>query len=171
MGMAIQRRSKFITAIRVVCLIICMLSHAGVCGDSNSLTFFGWSDQHVKTGGDGEHLIPAIDAMNILPGRAYPASTGGKVDEPNFVIGLGDITEWPTRAARDTYQQLITGRLRFPSYDVAGNHDSGGRVQSPTIHDWLVRHDQGLVKEETFPGTYVLLYHLSLAGCATDDQD
>jgi uncharacterized membrane protein len=43
--------------------------------------------------------------------------------------------------------------------------------QEPTVHDWLVRHDPGLVKEETFPGTYVVLYHLSLAGCATDDQD
>jgi hypothetical protein len=121
-----------------------MLSHAEVCGDSNSLTFFGWSDQHVKTNGDGEYLIPAIDAMNILPERVYPASIGGKVDEPNFVIGLGDITEWPTRAAKNTYQQLITRRLRFPSYDVAGNHDSGGREKSPTIHDWLIKRHGSL---------------------------
>jgi predicted phosphodiesterase len=121
-----------------------MLSHAAVYGDSNSLTFFGWSDQHVKTDGDGRHLIPAIDAMNIMPERTYPPSIGGKVDEPDFVIGLGDITEWPTRTARDTYQQLITGRLRFPSYDVAGNHDSGGRVQSPTIHDWLIKRHGSL---------------------------
>jgi len=39
---------------------------------------------------------------------------------------------------------LITGRLRFPSYDVAGNHDSGGRVQSPTIHDWLIKRHGSL---------------------------
>lgn len=128
----------------MVCLIICVLSHAGVCGDSNSLTFFGWSDQHVKTDGDGEHLIPAIDATNMLSERAYPLSIGGKVGEPDFVIGLGDITEWPTRAAKDTYQQLITGRLKFPNYDVAGNHDSGGRVQSPTIHDWLIKRHGSL---------------------------
>jgi len=88
MGMTIRRRSKVKTVIRVFCLIICILSYAGVCGDSNSLTFFGWSDQHVKTDGDGEHLIPAIDAMNILPQKIYPASIGGKVDEPDFVIGL-----------------------------------------------------------------------------------
>jgi len=144
MGMTILRGSKVKTVILVFCLIICILSHAGVCGNSNSLTFFGWSDQHVKTDGDGEHLIPAIDAMNILSQKAYPASIGGKVDEPNFVIGLGDITEWPTRAAKNTYQQLITGRLRFPSYDVAGNHDSGGRAQSPTIHDWLIKRHGSL---------------------------
>jgi predicted phosphodiesterase len=121
-----------------------MLSHAGVCGDSNSLTFFGWSDQHVKTDGDGKHLIPAINAMNAMTEKAYPANIGGKVGEPDFVIGLGDITEWPTRAAKDTYQQLITGRLRFPTYDVAGNHDSGGRVQNPTIHDWLIKRHGSL---------------------------
>ena len=144
MCITIHGRSKVKTIIRLVCLIICMLPNAGVCGDSNSLTFFGWSDQHVKTDGDGEHLITAIDAMNIMPGRAYPASIGGKVEEPNFVVGLGDITEWPTRAAKNTYQQLITERLKFSSYDVAGNHDSGGRVKSPTIHDWLIKRHGSL---------------------------
>ncbi len=142
--MTICRESKIKTVILMVCLVICVLSHAGICGDSNSLTFFGWSDQHVKTDGVGEHLIPAIDAMNIMPERAYPLSIGGKVGEPDFVIGLGDIAEWPTRAAKDTYQQLITGRLKFPSYDVAGNHDSGGLVQSPTVHDWLIKRHGAL---------------------------
>ena len=117
--------------------LIYVLSHVGICDETNTLTFFGWSDQHIKTDGDGAHLVPAIDAMNTLPGRAYPAHIGGRVEDPNFVIGLGDITEWPSRAARNTYEQLITKRLRFRSYDVAGNHDSGGGVPSPTMHDWL----------------------------------
>lgn len=133
----------FLTSV-VVCLGVCILSEAGFCADSSVLTFFGWSDQHVKTDGDGSHLIPAIDAMNHMPGTAYPASIGGKVEEPNFVMGLGDITEWPTRAARDTYEQLITKRLRFRSYDVAGNHDSGGLTPSPTIHDWLIKRHGAL---------------------------
>ena len=125
----------------MACLVIFILAQAGVCAETNSLTFFGWSDQHIQTDGDGTHLIPAIDAMSKLPQMAYPASVGGKVAEPDFVIGLGDITEWPTRAARDTYQKLITKRLKFPSYDVAGNHDSGGLSPSDTIHNWLIeRH-------------------------------
>jgi predicted phosphodiesterase len=82
--------------------------------------------------------------MNKIPGTAYPAGIGGKVEEPNFVMGLGDITEWPTLAARDTYEQLITRRLRFRSYDVAGNHDSGGLTPSPTIHDWLIKRHGAL---------------------------
>jgi len=105
------------------------------------LTFFGWSDQHVQTDGDGGHLVPAILGMNGLAGRGYPAGIGGIVGKPAFVFGLGDITEWPTRAARDTYERLITKRLKFPSYDVAGNHDTGGNAPSRTVLDWLVaRH-------------------------------
>jgi len=106
---------------------------------AGGLTFFGWSDQHVATDGSAEHLVPAIEAMNALPGREFPASAGEVVEEPAFVIGLGDITEWPTRAARNAYNKLITTKLKFPSYDVAGNHDSGGKEPSPAVHDWLKR--------------------------------
>ena len=134
---------RFLT-FALVSLAICLSSSTGFCADSGVLTFFGWSDQHVKTDGDGSHLIPAIDAMNKMPGTAYPASIGGKVEEPNFVMGLGDISEWPAVAARDTYEQLITKRLRFRSYDVAGNHDSGGLSPSPTIHDWLMKRHGAL---------------------------
>jgi hypothetical protein len=135
---------KIKTLIRVVCLVICFLAPSTILAETCVLTFFGWSDQHVKADGDGEHLIPAIDAMNKLPGRAYPAHITGQVDEPNFVMGLGDITEWPSRPARDTYERLITNRLRFPSFDVAGNHDSGGLTPSPTIHDWLIKRHGAL---------------------------
>ncbi len=141
MSTKIRTASKVKAAMCVACLVICILSQAGVCAETNALTFFGWSDQHIKNDGDGTHLIPAIDAMNKLPQTAYPASIGGKVAKPDFVIGLGDITEWPTRAAADTYKKLITESLKFPSYDIAGNHDSGGLSPSPTIHNWLIeRH-------------------------------
>lgn len=113
-------------------------------GQENALTFFGWSDQHVQVDGSGEHLIPAIDAMNTLAGQAYPEAIGGVVEKPAFVFGLGDITEWPSRAALDTYEQLITKRLKFPSYDVAGNHDIGGLSPSTTVLDWLARRHGGL---------------------------
>jgi len=141
MSTKIRIASTVKAAICAACLVICILSQAAVCAETNTLTFFGWSDQHVQTDGDGAHLIPAIDAMNKLPQTPYPASIAGKVAKPDFVIGLGDITEWPTRAAQDTYEKLITERLKFPSYDVEGNHDSGGLSPSPTIHNWLIeRH-------------------------------
>jgi len=114
---------------------------ADVGSDEPTLTFFGWSDQHVQTDGDAKHLIPAIDAMNALPGTPYPESISGKVAEPAFVFGCGDITEWPTHAAMKAYDQLITERLKFPAYDILGNHDEGGKVPSETMRKWLVsRH-------------------------------
>lgn len=109
-----------------------------------TLTFFGWSDQHIQVDGDGKHLVPAIDAMNTLPGQAYPEAIGGTVEKPAFVFGLGDLSEWPSRAALDTYEQLITKRLKFPSYDIAGNHDLGGLSPSNTVLDWLIRRHGAL---------------------------
>ena len=109
-----------------------------------ALTFFGWSDQHVQVDGNGEHLIPAIEAMNTLPGRAYPEAIGGNVDKPAFVFGLGDITEWPSRAAVDTYEQLITKRLKSPTYDIAGNHDIGGLSPVDTVLSWITKRHGAL---------------------------
>ena len=144
MSTKIRTATTVKAAIYAACIVICVLSQAAVCAETNTLTFFGWSDQHVQTDGNGTHLIPAIDAMNKLPQTPYPANIAGKVAEPDFVIGLGDITEWPTRAARDTYEKLITERLKFPSYDVEGNHDSGGLSPSPTIHNWLIKRHGSL---------------------------
>ena len=130
-----------IVLVMVSCCAVSRALPADLGLDEPMLTFFGWSDQHVQTSGDGRHLVPAIQAMNALPGKAYPEAIGGVVDKPAFVFGLGDITEWPTRAALTTYKQLITKQLKFPSYDVAGNHDIGGKVPSRTVLDWLVaRH-------------------------------
>ncbi len=108
------------------------------------LTFFGWSDQHVRVDGNGEHLIPAIEAMNALPGRAYPEAIGGTVDKPAFVFGLGDMTEWPSRAAMDTYEQLVTKRLKFPTYEIAGNHDLGGLSPNDTVTSRLIKRHGAL---------------------------
>jgi hypothetical protein len=137
----VSSRTK-ITGTTLVVLLMGLLFASDVkAGQDNALTFFGWSDQHVQVDGNGDHLIPAIDAMNALPGRDWPEAVGGSVAKPAFVFGLGDMTEWPSHAAKDTYEQLITKRLKFPSYDVAGNHDIGGNSPTRTVLDWLVaRH-------------------------------
>ncbi len=111
---------------------------------ADELTFFGWSDQHVQTDGNGDHLLPAIDAMNGLPGTPYPESIGGKVAEPAFVFGCGDISEWPTHAAMKTYDGLIAGRLKFPAYDIVGNHDEGGKSPSETMKKWVLSRHKAL---------------------------
>lgn len=136
MDMKEKKASLLATTLSVISIAV-----SAVCASEGALTFFGWSDQHVQTDGDGSHLIPAIEAMNDLPGTKYPADIGGKVAEPEFVLGCGDITEWPTTAARETYDELVTKRLKFPSYDIIGNHDEGGMMPSETMKKWIIaRH-------------------------------
>jgi len=125
-------KMRLLTSILALVGLVTTTSGAGPQAEKPvGLTFFGWSDQHVQTNGDGGHLVGAIEGMNGLAGRGYPAGVGGVVGKPAFVFGLGDITEWPARAARDTYDRLITKRLKLPSYDVAGNHDTGGNSAQP----------------------------------------
>jgi hypothetical protein len=125
----------------LVCLFTSLLASFA---DQPELTFFGWSDQHVQTNGDGSHLVPAIEAMNKLPGTAYPERIGGSVAKPAFVLGCSDITEWPTNAAKKTYEELLTKRLKFPAYDIVGNHDEGGQSPSETIKRWIIARHGGL---------------------------
>ena len=109
-----------------------------------SLTFFGWSDQHVKTDGNVSRLLPFVAAMNQMPGTPYPEKIAGNVAEPAFLIGAGDVTEWPTHAAMRGYENLLKNNLKWKAYDVLGNHDDGGRAFSPTMLDWSKRRHGGL---------------------------
>ena len=119
-------------------LYLLLLSITSFAQENNpALTFFGWSDQHTNTSGDTSRLHPFVDAMNTMAGTAWPKTVGGKVAKPSFVIGAGDITEWPTHAAMKGYDSLLNNRLQFPAYDVLGNHDDGGRAFSPTMINWL----------------------------------
>jgi 3',5'-cyclic AMP phosphodiesterase CpdA len=134
-----MRRRIFLKLTILSCLLV-----ATFATEAAALTFFGWSDQHTKTSGDTSSLHPFVDAMNTMAGTAWPKSVGGKVDKPSFVIGAGDITEWPTNAAMKGYDALLSDRLKFPAYDVLGNHDDGGRAFSPTMINWLKKKHGGL---------------------------
>lgn len=127
--------------------------------DEPRLTFFGWSDQHVAINGDGKHLEPAIDAMNVLPGTEFPPALGGKVASPAFVFGCGDITDWPATAAKNTYNDLITKRLKFPAYDVAGNHDEGGDSPVDTVLKWLIARHGALSYTFTSGGVHFVIVY------------
>ena len=151
--------NRVVVAVTLGWLIVSSPAIGASNRQDNALTFFAWSDQHVQTDGNGEHLIPAIDAMNSLPGKAYPEALGGAVAKPVFVFGLGDISEWPTAAAKNTYEQLITKRLKFPSFDLAGNHDLGGLSPSDTVLTWLVqRHGSLRYTFEKSGVTFIALF-------------
>jgi hypothetical protein len=111
--------------------------------EEKTLTFFGWSDTHIPVDGDGSKLWPAVDAMNSLPGNPFPKNIGGTVDTPAFVFNCGDITHWPTYQARKTYEDLLSKRLRYPSYEILGNHDEAGadgvKDAPPIMKKWFKR--------------------------------
>lgn len=94
----------------------------------NDITFFGTTDTHYSDGPPAGARV-RIDAMNALPGTPYPDSVGGAVAEPRGVVFTGDLTnasqeiEW----SRFTLDFGINGegRLRFPVYELTGNHDAG----------------------------------------------
>jgi hypothetical protein len=108
------------------------------------LTFYGWSDQHVKTDGDAKHVLPFVEAMNAMAGTAYPEAIGGKVAAPAFVFGAGDITEWPTHKAMLAYDDIVKKRLKIKAYDVLGNHDDGGEAPSKTMINWAIKRHGAL---------------------------
>jgi len=97
--------------------------------------------------------------MNALPGTAYPEALGGVVAKPAFVFGLGDITEWPSQAAKNTYERFLKERLKFPSFDIAGNHDIGGLSPSDTVLNWLIqRHGSLRYTFEKAGVTFIALF-------------
>lgn len=130
---------------RMVGALVLAALWAGAAGaQEGEVAFLGWSDQHVKTDGQARHLIPAIEAMNAIAGTSYPDSIGGKVEAPAFVFGCGDSTEWPTHAAKNAYEEMLSRRLKIKSYEMVGNHDEGGKSPSRTIKDWIIARHGGL---------------------------
>jgi len=74
-----------------------------------------------------------IDAMNALPRASFPAAIGGVVGIPLGVAVLGDLTnDAATPGQQFSWRQFTAdfgvngeGRLRFPVYELPGNHDGG----------------------------------------------
>lgn len=126
---------------------------------ADDLTFLGWSDQHVTPAGDASHLFPAIDAMNAIENTPFPESIGGRVPRPAFVLGLGDATEWPTRAAKNAYHDALAKRLKLPAYDLIGNHDEGGNSPSRTMKDWIISRHGALSYAFDHAGIHFLMVY------------
>jgi len=101
---------------------------------AGGITFFITSDTHY---GLSQTVAAAdektIDAMNTLPGKAYPREIGGTVAAPRGVAVLGDLTNdggspdaavsW--RRFAEDFGINGEGRLKYPVYELPGNHDGG----------------------------------------------
>ncbi|HSI32029.1 MAG TPA: metallophosphoesterase [Tepidisphaeraceae bacterium] len=115
----------------------------------NEIAFFFVSDSHaLALKDDPAKIDPAsalvtgrlIDVLNALPGTAIPAGAGGgTVGAPRGVIHGGDIIDSGDKAGQPFVAMQKTelwyynaefgltgadGRLKYPVYEVHGNHDS-----------------------------------------------
>ncbi len=99
----------------------------------SELTFFILSDTHY---GKEENLDlingKIIDAMNNLPGTAFPNPVLGSVSIPEGVVVTGDLTEGESTQWGqfvDGFGLNGEGKLLYPVFEGFGNHD--GPVDGP----------------------------------------
>lgn len=108
-----------------------------------AITFFVASDTHFGVPGIEERNRRLIDELNALPGLAYPAEIGGRVDTPLGVLITGDLTDYSTEEQWREFERFygLTGQdglLRFPVKEAFGNHDFMG--DSPVLRHIVRRH-------------------------------
>lgn len=116
---------------------------------ADDLAFFVISDTHMLADTTSPGTINAarwalnerlVDVLNTLPGQALPTALGGGiVAPPRAVLHLGDISDSGDRLGALHEQMTATewaahtrlygltgteGKLRYPLYEVHGNHDT-----------------------------------------------
>jgi len=98
------------------------------------VTFFLASDTHYGLSPEVDKADGrVVEAMNLLPGTAFPKEIGGTVGVPRGVAVLGDLVnngdgpEGPVQWRQFTSDFGVAGegRLRYPVYELPGNHDGG----------------------------------------------
>ncbi len=133
-----------------------LLSAEGTGGAEESWSFFIIADTHYLARRDSPEMIDTeslelndrlIETLNELPGRNLPANIGGgRVGTPRGVIHLGDVVDTGDKFGgvnermTDTEWQYYVerygltgkeGKLRYPVYELHGNHDSPRQHNAP----------------------------------------
>ncbi len=112
-------------------MLLGCFTHAAVTS-AEEITLIHIGDTHYNTGSDDfeaqrEQFQRLIDCMNALPGTPYPQEVGGSVGRPMGVFIVGDLTESRQAdfdvLAEDWGLKGGDGRLDFPVFEGAGNHD------------------------------------------------
>ena len=131
-----MRRNRLLTALLALAAIgasaLVFVIFSG--RPARDVTFFLTSDTHYGLSPSvGEANAKTVDAMNRLPGTAFPGEIGGKVGTPRGVAVLGDLVNDAGAPDGLVQWQRFTadfgvggeGRLRYPVYELPGNHDGG----------------------------------------------
>lgn len=126
----------------------------------NDVTFFVGSDTHYGRENNAAINRRVIDAMNALPGAAFPRD-GGIIPAPRGVVLTGDLLDegfnketapgnW-AELCRDFGLTGLDGRLCYPLYEGFGNHD-GGPLRSLVRAGIRERNKQRVGLTEISPG-------------------
>ena len=99
------------------------------------MTFVVVSDLHFGYADMTAQNRALVRELNQIEGRPYPTSIGGTVGTPRGLLVTGDLTEW---GKVDEWEPFVAtygrhgteGALRFPVYEVIGNHD---KVHGPWV--------------------------------------
>ncbi len=99
--------------------------------ESRNITMFVTADNHFGFDSATTDINRAnIQAMNSLPGTAYPSNIGGTVGTPSGVIVAGDLTQDGQPDEWDKFEDHYplyggtgTNEIRYPVYECTGNHD------------------------------------------------
>lgn len=93
-----------------------------------NITFFAWGDTHFgyePKSFDEDLRGDIIRQFNGLPGWPLPPCFQGNVAEPDFVVLCGDSVDGEEGDAERefSYFRYFLNKLKFPHYEVIGNHD------------------------------------------------
>ena len=84
--MTIPRRGRMLPHRMKTRITLTAVLLSGLVATARDLTFFHVSDTHYGLSAPGDAAMTRlVDAMNALPGTAYPTNFGGKVAAPRGV--------------------------------------------------------------------------------------
>lgn len=139
------------------------------CANARDVTFIFTADTHFGPNAEiDQRNYAAIEQMNRIAGREWPAALGGRVKEPCGVLVGGDLTEdgRPDEWARFVRAFGLVGgdgALAYPVFETLGNHDKHG---GPFVRERIAeRHGS-----ERYSWRWGDVHLVSL-GEAPDDED
>ncbi|MCE5325352.1 MAG: metallophosphoesterase [Planctomycetaceae bacterium] len=92
----------------------------------SDLTFIVWSDTHFgfePREGSADIRHQALDQMEHLDGEPWPASIGGCVDRPAFMLHCGDFVDGPNNGQELALYEAAMKTVSIAAYETLGNHD------------------------------------------------
>lgn len=133
------------------------------------MTFIFASDTHFGHSDEvDQRNLEQIRQMNAMEGKPWPRALGGTVGEPCGVLVGGDLTDRGAPWEWDRFANAFglvggDGALKFPVFEVHGNHD---QMAGSLVRERVAERHGGEIYSFTWGDV-----HLIALGEAPDDED